>query len=559
MKPVLGWGSAAQAKRREPQSGLPARQSSTSGASDAERYHSDAGTPSREFDCPLQSPQDSLLSVRSLAKNFGATAALVDCSLDIWPGEVHALLGENGSGKSTLAKIVTGVYGPNGGTLHLADGKPVTFQSPADARSEGIVAVYQDILTAPVLSVLDNVWLGSDGMFRSRTSKQTKRRLADDMLTRLLGHRIDLSVAVGSLPLSEQQTCCIARALMQEFAVLVLDEATSALDLEVRNRLFAIVREFTQSGKSVLFVSHRMDEIGEIADRLTVIRSGRTVATLGSTEATEAKLLALLTGRDRVDSEQPGQHRSSSRGSIGMKVRGLELGSGAGTQDVDIRDGEIVALAGLEGHGQEAFLNALWGIGPVVGKIYLVTDDSEVEVRSPYVARRLKIAYVPRDRRTDAGFADLSLRQNFELPTLNMDTKVGIIVNRRTATRFRSFATMLNLQFGRIEDPMRSLSGGNQQKVILARWMALNPRALLLNDPTRGVDLGTKREIYAILREMRAKRVTVVFLSSEIDEILEVADRVLVFRENRLARDLNGSEVGRDAILAAYFGIAEQG
>ena len=239
-------------------------------------------------------------------------------------------------------------------------------------------------------------------------------------------------------------------------------------------------------------------------------------------------------------------------------MRGLELAPGAGTEDVDIRDGEILALAGLEGHGQEGFLDALWGFGPAVGKVYAVGSGPEVEVTSPYAAQRLRIAYVPRDRRVDSAFADLSLRQNFELPTLQMDTKLGIISNRRTRARFEAFAGLLNLQFRRVDDPMRSLSGGNQQKVVLARWLALDPRVLLLNDPTRGVDLGTKREIYSILRELRENGVTVVLLSSEIDEIVEVADRVLVFHKGRLACDLSGGGVRREAILAAYFGITEE-
>ena len=492
-----------------------------------------------------------------MAKNFGATSALADCSLEIYPGEVHALLGENGSGKSTLAKIITGVYGPSGGTLHLDDGEPVAFQNPAVARSRGVVAVYQDILTAPILSVLDNVWLGSDGLFRSHTSEQTKRREASAMLTRLLERPIDLDVTVGSLPLSEQQACCIARALMQEFSILVLDEATSALDIAVRDRLFTIVRELTDSRRSVLFVSHRMDEISEIADRLTVIRSGRTVATMRANDLNEGRLLGLLTGRDNVAQEKPAALRPDRQGTVVLKVRDLALGPGVATENVDIREGEILALAGLEGHGQEEFLDALWGFGAAVGKVYAVAGDSEAEVTSPYSAKKLRIAYVPRDRRAEAGFADLSVRQNFALPTLQMDTKLGMISNRRSDSRFRTFASSLRLRFGRVEDPMRSLSGGNQQKVILARWMALSPRVLLLNDPTRGVDLGTKREIYALLRELRDQRVTVVCLSSEIDEILEVADRVLVFRQNQVACNLRGPDVRRDAILAAYFGMTE--
>ena len=494
-----------------------------------------------------------VLSVDAVAKNFGPTAALVDCSLDLREGEVHALLGENGSGKSTLAKLITGVYQPTSGRISLADEMPVTLRSPAAARALGVVAVYQDILVARRLSILDNIWLGTDRLFRRTSSKRHKHSIAAETLTRLLGREIDLTRPVSDLPLSDQQAVCIARALVQEFDILVLDEATSSLDLETRNRLFEIVKSLTAAGNAVLFVSHRMDEINQIADRLTVLRSGDTVATMPAGAATEVELLSLLTGRDHVLKVRGTDPRP--RGQLSLKARGLRLSPGADEIDVDIYVNQIVAIAGLEGQGQDEFLKSLWGSQVSGGHVAVVDGDTERKITSPHVARKLGIAYVPRDRRDESTFRELTIRQNFELPTLAMDTQFGLIRESRTSTRFAHFADVLNLRYGRATDPMSSLSGGNQQKVVLARWLAMSPRIMLLNDPTRGVDVGTKREIYTILEGLRDQKVTVVLLSTEIDEILEVADRVLVFRNQHLASDLKDAEISREAILADYFGI----
>ena len=500
-----------------------------------------------------ESTAANVLRASSLAKSFGATAALSDCSLKIRAGEVHALLGENGSGKSTFAKLVTGVYEPDSGSICLGSGNPTRFRSPADARNQGVVAVYQDILVAPSLSVVENVWLGSDGLFRSRTSKATKRDLAAATLERLLARDIELDAPVRSLSLSDQQACCLARAFVQNFQVLVLDEATSTLDLECRNRLFEMVRELTAAGKGVLFVSHRMDEIFDLADRITIVRSGYSVATLRTADATEPELLELLTGatvQREVENRRP-------CGPVVMRVRSRDAEGPDASPTVEICRDQITALAGLEGHGQTDFLLSLWGAGDTGKRVNVVRDGSDFDVTSPYHAKKLGIAYVPRDRRTETTFAELSLRQNFELPTIHKDVRFGLIRSSLTDKRFGHFADEFGIVYRRSGDPIRSLSGGNQQKIVLARWLALDPQVLLLNDPTRGVDIGTKHKIYSVLRSLRDRGVTVVINSSEIDEILELADRVIVFRGGMVAEDLSEVRVTRENILKGYFGLGE--
>jgi ABC-type sugar transport system ATPase subunit len=453
----------------------------------ADMLGSHVGVPKSALS-PEHLADDVVVSTHGLVKEFGPVLALADCSLALRRGEVHALLGENGSGKSTLAKILTGVHRPTAGSLQV-NGVAASFRSPADARAHGVVAVYQDILISPQLSVLDNVWLGSDGLLRAKRSRKEKAALAAAMLRRLLSRDVDLSRPAGELRLSDQQAVCIARALVQDHEILVLDESTSSLDLETRDRLFAILRELTAAGASVLFVSHRMDEINEIADRLTVMRSGRTIGTLRPGSVKLDELLRMLTGHDVV--AELAARRSVTDGPVSIEVRGLQLVTNGPTIDADIRTGAITAVAGLEGHGQDAFIKALWGRQDRT----VTAADPTGEMRcvtSWHSAFRLGIAYVPRDRRDESTFGRLGIRANFELPTVAVDSRFGLIRPKRTTRRFSQLAERMGIKYTHHADPISTLSGGNQQKVVLARWLAAEPRVLLLNDPTRGIDIGAR-------------------------------------------------------------------
>jgi ABC-type sugar transport system ATPase subunit len=503
-----------------------------------------------------------LLRLHALAKAFGPTQALHDGSLDLCTGEVHALVGENGSGKSTMVKIVSGVHVPDAGELEL-DGASAAFPAtPAAAQRAGIVTVFQEVLVSEACSVLDNVWVGTDSPFRSSVPTSEKRRRAAEVLERLMDRRVDLDTPVEELSLSDRQACCIVRALMRNPRVLILDEATSALDVATRDRLFQMVGELRASGLGVVFITHRMDEISEVADRVTVLRSGATVGQLQRGEWTTQQLVQLMTGADRLT----GGARDRVAGAEErveapvLTARGMQLKAGLRPFDVEIRAGELVGVAGLEGHGQTEFLDALRGTGAVAGEVVRIESGREVIVRSTKGAAKHGIAYVPRER-GHALFRWMSIRENFGMPTLAQDRsrRIGLLNRRSTRHRLNGYIEDLGITLGDPEDAITTLSGGNQQKVVIARWLASNPRVLVLNDPTRGIDIGAKKDLYRLLVDLADRGLAVVMHSTEIDEHVELMDRVLVFREHELFCDLDRSALSRQTLVSAFFGDAPGG
>jgi ABC-type sugar transport system ATPase subunit/ribose/xylose/arabinose/galactoside ABC-type transport system permease subunit len=463
----------------------------------------------------------SLLRIEGLGKSFGPTVALRSASLDLRAGEVHALMGENGSGKSTLVKILAGVHRPDAGEVSIEQ-SPLRAASPRAAVAAGVATVFQEVQSVPDQSVLDNLWLGTDGIVRGGGSGGSRREQAHAVLAELLGECPEslLAAPAGTLSLSECQAVAIGRAMLRSPKILVLDEATSALDVATRDRLFAAIRRRTATGSAVLFISHRMDEVEEIADRITVLRSGDSVATLGRAEATLSRLVELMTG-----GEQLVQHEAAQRGEIGDVVLAAD--------GLSLRAGEIVGLAGLEGQGQDEFLTSLRG-----------SSD---------------IAYVARDRRAESIFPPLSIRENFAAATMGKDKRAGLISGQSASARFTDYVSRLSIRLRRDSDAITMLSGGNQQKVVIARALAREPRVLLLNDPTRGVDIGAKRDIYALLRELAVSGMAIVMLSTEVDEHLELMDRVLVFRDGAPAAELPRDQLSRAAIVGEFFGNTEGG
>jgi ABC-type sugar transport system ATPase subunit/ribose/xylose/arabinose/galactoside ABC-type transport system permease subunit len=485
-------------------------------------------------------PPATLLRIEGVTKAFGPTVALRGCSLELRAGEVHALMGENGSGKSTLVKILSGVHRPDNGQV-LVEQSPLRASNPRAAAAAGVATVFQEVQSVPGQSVLDNLWLGTDGMLRRHAGggangaapgaapSEGRRELAKGVLTDLLGHCPDalLSAPAGSLSLSERQAVAIGRALLRTPKVLILDEATSALDVATRMRLFAAVRRLVEGGGAVLFISHRMDEVTEIADRVTVLRSGESVATLDRAEATPGRLVELMTGGESLVQHEALAVAAAALGGVVLAHDGLTL-----------RAGEIVGLAGLEGQGQDEYLRSL-------------------RAASGQDGTQVRVAYVARDRREESIFPPLSVRENFTAATLAADARGGLISARAAAARFAGYAARLKIRLGRDTDPITTLSGGNQQKVVIARALASEPRVLLLNDPTRGVDIGAKRDIYALLRELATSGIAIVMLSTEVDEHLELMDRVLVFRDGATAAELDGAGLTRAAIVGEFFGTGD--
>lgn len=494
----------------------------------------------------MSDPGDGLL-LSGISKRFGATRALVDAQLHLEPGEVHTLLGENGSGKSTLVKIVGGVHGPDSGSFTI-DGADVALRNPRQADALGVAVVFQEVLTAVSQSVLDNIWLGTDGIFARRRSRAEQRQMATDTLGRLIDG-IDLDAPAGHLSLSERQAVCIVRALVRRPRVLVLDESTAALDVLTRDRLFSEIRRLKDDGVSILFISHRMDEVEAISDRVSVLRSGRTVSTVSRADISVDKLIADMTGTSD-QFERADQHRIL--GDVTLRANGVRLAETAAPIDFEVRAGELVGLAGLEGHGQDAFLKRLAGLTEGPGEVTRVLSP-DIDVRSGNGAK-LGVAYLPRERRGESLFESMSIRENFALPTLGQDRRGALLSARRMKDRFGEFVSSLSIRLGSQDDPISSLSGGSQQKVIMARWLATDPKVLLLNDPTRGVDIMTKREIYATLARLCGDGLSIVMLSSEVEELVELVDRVLVFRESALFAEIPRESITTDAVVAAYFG-----
>ena len=402
--------------------------------------------------------------------------------------------------------------------------------------------------------VLDNVWLGADGLVRRDVATREKRRRARAILQRLLGYELELDQPVEELALSERQACCIARAILRKPKVLILDEATSALDISVRDRVFDMLRSLAADGAGVIFITHRMDELSQIVNRLTVMRSGQTVATLAQDDWDPAKLIRLMTGSDALTGavhRDPGASRVR-RGEVVLAASDVRLRPESRPFDVWIRAGEIVGLAGLEGHGQEEFLDALRGSQAVGANVVRHDGHRQTPIQSIKDASRSGVAYVPRERR-HAVFDWMSTRENFAMPTLSRDATLGWLRRDLRLKRFVEYAKRVNLVYGHPEDRITTLSGGNQQKVVIARWLAADPKVLVLNDPTRGIDIGAKRDLYRLLAELAENGLAVVLLSTEIDEHLELVDRVLVFREHELSAEIPHEDLTRHALVSAFF------
>jgi len=491
-----------------------------------------------------------LVRIEGVAKAFGETRALRDCNLTVRPGTVHAVIGENGSGKSTLVKILTGVVRPDAGTLRVA-GLPARFGGPREARAAGIATTFQEILVLEELSLLDNLWLGQDALFRFRIPAARRRDEAASIMHELTGARPDLAAKVADLDLGTRQAAVIARSLLLKPRLLILDEATAALDIAVRDRLFTAVRTRVAAGLGVLFITHKMDEIAALADEVTVLRSGESVATLPVAEATPARMLELMSGRAETARMIAG---GGTSGGTVLAVRDLRLTAGAPPFALEIAAGEILGLGGLEGHGADRFSQILGGfLAPAAGAV-VAPDGTHLPGPAAFV--RHGVAYVPRDRKREGIFAPLSIADNFAIATIGRYARGGLIEERRVAAARAPLFARLGVKFGRLADPITSLSGGNQQKVILARMLALRPRVLVLNDPTRGVDLATKQDIYGMLDELAAAGVAVVIHSTEIEELLAVCHRVAVFHAASLYRVVPQAELSREALIAGLFGRA---
>ncbi len=494
--------------------------------------------------------QAPLLSVTGVAKAFGETKALSACNLTLRAGRVHAVIGENGSGKSTLVKVLNGVVRPDKGEVLLA-GVQLRLSTPRQARQAGIATTFQEILVLEQLSLIDNLWLGQDGLFRRRVDAARRRAESEAVLRELLGDALpDLSSRVADLDLGTRQAAVIARSLLLKPRLLILDEATAALDIAARDRLFEALRRRTAEGLAVLFITHKMDEIAALSDEVTVLRSGESVATLPIAEVTPARMLALMSGRSQPLTPPVA---AEGGGRVALTARDIRVSGRSAPFGLEVRTSEVLGLAGLEGHGANLFAQILGGArAPLGGRIE--ANGQALSGANAFV--RHGVAYVPRDRKTEGIFAPLSIADNFSMSTLQRYVRFGLLDETRIAACRKPLFERLGVKFGRLSDAITSLSGGNQQKVVLARTLARQPKVLVLNDPTRGVDLATKQDIYSLLAEQAQANVAVVIHSTEIEELLALCQRVAIFHHGALFAVLDRSALSRDALIAGLFGRA---
>jgi ribose transport system ATP-binding protein len=494
------------------------------------------------------------VDISSVRKTFGPTVALGGASLKAYSAEVHAIIGGNGSGKSTLAKVISGVLIPDSGQVSIM-GRSAT--SPIEARALGIANVFQEVLVADECSVLDNLYLGADNLFSSAMGQEDKIAKAAVLMRELLGFDLDLSLPVGELPLSLKQWVTIGRALLTDPKVLILDESSAALDFDATERLFRKMRELKAAGTCILIVTHRIAELVRIADRATVLRDGVDVGCLEKEEITESRILELIAGpeREKAQHGQPLPERQSAAPLL--RVEAGRVWHDAGTIDFTLHPGEIVGITGLDGQGQVDFVRCLAGVQQLVaGKISIIEGKQIHAVDSLLSARASSVSYVSGDRKKEGIFPNLSIFENLLMPVFREYRMGGLLnlVNRQKLQPIFDWESgKLAVRMASPANLITSLSGGNQQKVLIARAFAEKPLVLVLNDPARGIDVGAKLDLYRNLRDFADKGSAVVFLSSEIEEFLNLCSRVHVFRNGVISYDFTPPYDGH-AILNAMFG-----
>ncbi|HEX3444866.1 MAG TPA: sugar ABC transporter ATP-binding protein [Chthoniobacterales bacterium] len=479
--------------------------------------------------------QQPILEVRKISKSFPGVRALNNVDLRIWPGEVHALMGENGAGKSTLMKILSGAYRPDSGQI-LIDGKGVQFRNPHDARAAGIGIIYQELTVTPNLTVTGNVFLGSElkrfGFMKDTASMDRKTQ---EVLHRL-GTRFQASDRAANLLVAEQQQVEIARALFHRSRVLVMDEPTAALSDRETVRLFEIVRQLRSEGLAIIYISHRMAEVYELADRLSVLRDGEYVGELKRAEFSADKVIEMMVGR-RV--EEFYEHNNHTAGSVVLDVRNMDDGKRVKHASFQLRQGEVVGLAGLVGAGRTELARLVFGADKrKSGEVFL--NGRKLKINRPQDAIRSGIGYVPEDRKLQGVFLQMSSAANITMNIIGRYAAGGVLNFGKLKERAKAEIEALRVRTASLASAAGGLSGGNQQKLLLARWLEINPKVLLLDEPTRGVDVGAKAEIYALIQRLVGKGMAVLFISSELPEIVGVCDRVLVMREGEISGELGG-------------------
>lgn len=496
------------------------------------------------------------IAIVGVKKSFGSTQALRGVNFHAKLGEIHAIVGGNGCGKSTLAKVISGVVPVDSGQVSVMGLSPA---APHEARAAGIATVFQEVLVADECSVLENLYMGSDSLWSRTLGKQEKYDTAKTLMRSLAGMPIDPDMLVGLLPLNIKQWITIGRALLCKPRVLILDESSAALDLDSTERLFGKMRELRDSGCAVIIVTHRIAELIRICDRATVLRDGKDVGVLEKGEITEKNLLRLMTGKNPVAEEKSHTPSAAQLGAVVLRSRKMKVWPDSHPTSCSLRQGEILGVAGLDGQGQSEFVRMLAGVDPSISTAPLVRNKRGdfVEIEGLKSAVDHGVCYVSGDRKREGIFANLSIYENLLMPLYRRKTRggwLGIIDWDALLGTFDWEVERLAIRMGERTNKITSLSGGNQQKVLIGRAFALNPDILVLNDPARGIDVGAKAELYKHLRDFAATGKSVIYLSSEIEEFVSFCARVVVFRNGSIFDEFRGSEIRPTAILESMFG-----
>ena len=499
---------------------------------------------------PARDEASPLLAAEGVHKRYGGVHALRGVRLDVRAGEVHALVGENGAGKSTIINILAGAVRRDEGRIVL-DGREVDFRSPAESQGAGIAVIHQELATMPALSVAENLFMGRLPSHGGRLDHRTLRTRARALLADV-GLDVDPRVAVGRLSVSQQQLVEIARALGLRARVLVMDEPSASLTEHETRRLLALARRLREQGVAILYVSHRMNEVFALADRITVFRDGGYVGTVATRDTTPAAVVGMMVGRELAAASH---YEARATGDTALEVRGLTRRRAGAQGEVPLADvsltvrrGEIVGMAGLVGAGRSEVARAVFGVDRYdEGEILL--EGRPVRFRSPREAIAAGVAMVPEDRKGLALFLEKPVRWNVTMAGLRALSPRGLIQRRRERALAAEYVQRLQIRTPGVEAPVRVLSGGNQQKTVLARWLATTPKLLILDEPTHGVDVGAKAEIYALVRALAREGMAILLISSELPEVLDLSDRIVVMRAGRVSATLDRAQADERTVM----------
>ncbi len=498
---------------------------------------------------------EDFLVLNQISKRYGGVRALEGVDFSCARGSIHAVLGENGAGKSTLIKIVAGVVQPDTGTLAL-EGRTREFRTPAAAAAAGVVCIFQELSLMPDLSVADNISISAPPRRLGLIDARAQRRRAEALLAEIGCEDVNPLLRVRDLPLSRRQMVEIAKALGHSPRLLILDEATSALTSADVEKVYLLLARLKAEGVAILYISHRMHEVEALADRASVFRNGRHIETFDKGARSTAEIVQLMIGRE-ISAQYPPKPPPKDYKQA-LAVRHLSWDNRLTDISIDVGAGEIVGLGGLDGQGQKMLLLALFGVlKGVAGRVEV--NGRPVRLSSPAEAksRDVGIALVPEDRKTEGLMLSMSTADNLTIASLASLASGPFIDRTKEAAAIREGLERLRIKIGAAEDVVSTLSGGNQQKVVIAKWLMTQPRVILLNDPTRGIDVGTKQELYRLMRDLADQGAAILFYSTDYDELIGCCDRVAIMYDGRIVRELKGAEISETNIVASSLNIGE--